>query len=384
MTMMQRRTVLAGGMAATITGLALPTIAHAAAGDKKLIFVLQRGAVDALSLIAPVGDPAFESQRGILARHFDGAPRIGSDWAFHPKLANIAGLFRKGECLVHQAVATSYRKRSHFDAQNVLETGGTRPNEFRSGWLNRALPLLPATNTKALALASSIPLALRGSAPVASYAPSGVPEANEDLMRRVSKMYADDDQLHGLWESALSVRDIADDEGLRNLRNAEKAGTLAASLMNGRSGANVLMIELDGWDSHAGQNNQLERMFGNFDAMIGALRKGLGKEWRKTLMIVATEFGRTVKPNPSNGTDHGTASAALLMGGTVRGGRVLGDWPGLADNQLYEGRDLRPTASLEALLAGALADQFGLVPSVTAKAMFPSRSVTPMQDLLRS
>lgn len=381
--MIQRRTLLGGAMAATLTALAPPALGRSAPTDKRLVFIMLRGAVDGLSILAPIGDPAFASQRGELGEDYGSAPRAGNDFAFHPELKNLAALYAKGDCLAHHAIASNYRERSHFDAQNVLESGGTRPYELRSGWLNRALAVDDQAPPKAMALATSIPLALRGPAPVSSYAPSHVPEASEDLMRRVSMLYAGDEQLHGLWESALETRELTGDDATKDLRNAEKSGQLAASLMRGDAGARVLMIEINGWDSHSRQVGQLNRMLRSYDALIGALQTGLGSDWANTLIISATEFGRTVKPNPSRGTDHGTAGAALLMGGSVNGGQVLGDWPGLADSQLYEGRDLKPTASLESLFAGAVADQFAMVPSKAAQRMFPGQAVTPMQDLLK-
>ncbi|MEP2734919.1 MAG: DUF1501 domain-containing protein [Erythrobacter sp.] len=382
--MIQRRTLLAGGMAASLTALASPALGQNVASGKRLIFVLLRGAADGLSMLAPTGDPMFTSQRGGLGQGFENGVKAGSDFAFHPSLTAIGDLYAKGQCLAHHAIATGYRERSHFDGQNMLESGGARPNILRSGWLNRGLSVIPQTTPRALAIAHSVPLALRGPEPVSTYAPSGVPEANDDLMRRVSSMYQNDQELSELWQSALTVRGMTAGDDLRNLRDAEKAGQLAASLVSGPSGAQVLMIELDGWDSHAGQVNQLKRKFSDFDTLISSLQRGLGREWDDTVMIVTTEFGRTVKPNPSNGTDHGTGAAALLLGGSVRGGRVLGDWPGLADGQLYEGRDLRPTASLESMLAGAVADQFGMVPKTAAQRMFPGRAITPMQDLLKT
>ncbi len=269
------------------------------------------------------------------------------------------------------AVASPYRDRSHFDGQNVLETGGTSAYSLKDGWLNRMLALLPPADARAIAVAATIPMALRGKVEVASYAPTALPDASDDLMARVSSLYQDDPQLHAAWEQATATRMLTSDMAADNGRNAAATGALAAKLLAPADGARIAMIETGGWDTHAQQRSRLANQLKGLDGMIGALKAGLGAEWRNTMVLVATEFGRTVKVNGTGGTDHGTGSMAMLLGGAVQGGRVVCEWPGLGDDRLYEGRDLQPTIGLDTVIASAVAGHFGLTPPQASRALFP-------------
>jgi uncharacterized protein (DUF1501 family) len=244
--------------------------------------------------------------------------------------------------------------------------------------------MLPKGEAKALALAPTIPMALRGPAEVSSYAPSNLPDASADLIARVSQMYGDDAQLHALWEQALQTRDMAGMSGELTGRNAAEAGALAAKLLAGPNGARIAMIETTGWDTHTGQEARLANQLKGIDALIAGLKTGLGDDWTKTLVIVATEFGRTVATNGTGGTDHGTGCAALLLGGAVKGGRVIADWPGLRTTDLYEARDLRPTLGLDRLLTSATAAHFRLDPAPVAATLFPDLAPTKTMDGLIS
>lgn len=380
--MVDRRSLLAAGLS---LGFA-PRIAFArAATDRRFVFILQRGAADGLGTVAPVGDPAFAGQRGALAEPFAGATKLDGMFALHPALGAIGDLYRAREALFVHAVASPYRERSHFDGQNALETGSAQPYAIKDGWMNRLLGLLPPDEARAIAVAATVPMALRGKVEVASYAPSALPDASDDLIARVTRLYEGDAQLHALWAQATATRmltgDLAADQG----RNAAATGELAAKLIAPDNGARIAMIETGGWDTHAGQVGRLAAQLKGLDAMTAALKAGLGPLWAQTLVIVATEFGRTVRVNGTGGTDHGTASVAMLMGGAVRGGRVVADWPGLSDAALYEGRDLKATGDVNAVIAGALAQHYGLDPARALAALFPASRVTrPSEGLLRA
>jgi len=355
-----------------------------AATERRFVFIIQRGAADGLSVVAPVGDPAFAAQRGALAQDFANAPKLDSMFALHPALATIGGLYKGGQALFAHAVASPYRDRSHFDGQNVLETGGAAAYQQANGWLNRLLGLLPPDEANAIAVAATVPMALRGPHKVSSYAASTLPDANADLMQRVSMLYAGDSQLHALWSEALATDKltggIVDDS-----RNAAATGALAAKLLTPADGARIAMIETTGWDTHTNQRGRLAAQLKGLDAMVGGLRQGLGPLWNDTLVLVATEFGRTVAINGTGGTDHGTASAAMLLGGAVKGGRVVADWPGIKPAQLYQGRDLTPTMPLDALIGGAVAGHFALPPDRTMAALFPpSAKVAAVEGLIRA
>lgn len=367
--MLNRRQLIggaAGGAAiATLPGMAVAQ----AGGDKRFVFIIQRGAADWLNIVVPVGDPDYKQQRGALAVT-DGLP-LTSMFALHPALPEVAKLYAAQEALFVHAVASPYRDRSHFDGQNVLESGGQGAYQLKDGWMNRLLPLLPKADSAALALASAIPMALRGPAPVGTYAPTTLPTPSDDLLDRVGALYNGDAQLHALWAQAQATRMATADLTQLTVQNGATTGALAARLLTGPGSARILMVETGGWDTHAAQNGRLAGQLKGLDSMIAALKTGLGNDWRNTVVLVATEFGRTVAANGTGGTDHGTASGVMIAGGAVNGGTVIADWPGLATANLYEGRDLRPTIALDALVAAVLAQHYRLSPAQAMTALFP-------------
>jgi uncharacterized protein (DUF1501 family) len=365
-----RRTLLAG-LPLGLAALSLPGISLASANTpKRFVFILQRGAADGLAIVPPVGDPALRAARGALIP--EGALPLTGIFALHPAMAQFRARFAANQASIVHAVATVYRERSHFDAQNLLEAGSARPYGRQDGWMNRLIGLLPVSDRSALAVAPAIPLALRGSAPVSSYAPTRLPQANDDLVARVSAMYANDQQLHGMWEEALRTRGTVGDLSGNNGQNGAQLGQLAARLLAAEDGARIAFLETGGWDTHSGQQGRLNAQLRGLDALIEALRTGLGAAWTDTLVIVATEFGRTVAVNGTGGSDHGTASALLMAGGAPwQAGRVVADWPGLSESQRHEGRDLKPTASLEATIATALAHHYALDAATVRRTLFP-------------
>jgi uncharacterized protein (DUF1501 family) len=363
-------------------GLGLSLVPSFAVGapatNKRLVFIIQRGAADGLATLIPFGDPQLAGKRDIVMS--DESIKLDGLFALHPALAETAKLYTAKEALFVHAVASPYRDRSHFDAQNVLESGGALPYAVKSGWLNRLVGMLPKGDSKALALAPTIPMALRGDAQVASYAPSALPEASPDLIARVGQLYAQDAQLHGLWDQAVATRQMAGNGDGLNARNAAAMGALAAKLMAGPNGARIAMVETTGWDTHSQQKGRLANQLKGLDTLIAGIKTGLGAAWSDTLVIVATEFGRTVAANGTGGTDHGTASSAMLIGGASKGGRIIADWPGLGQSALYEGRDLKPTLGLDALITGAVAGHFGLDPALAARTLFPEMKGGKLMD----
>jgi uncharacterized protein (DUF1501 family) len=382
-----RRAFLGLAAGAGLT-LVAPRLALAqAATERRFVFVIQRGAADGLNTVVPYADPAYARLRGALAIDAATAIRLDGSFALHPALAETGKLYAAGQALFVHAVASPYRDRSHFDGQNVLETGGTAPYQVKDGWLNRLVGQLPRGGKEAIALAPTIPTALRGPAEVTSYAPSALPQASDDLMLRVQQLYADDPQLHALWSAAMDTRGMAggamDD---RPRQDPAGVGRMAAGFLAQARGPRIAMIETGGWDTHSAQNARLSNRLRELDATLAALKLGLGAAWDQTVVLVATEFGRTAAANGTGGTDHGTASATMLLGGAVQGGRVLADWPGLAPAALFEGRDLRPTLGLDTLVAAVAAECFGLDREKVARGLFPHMvaSHKAMPRLLRA
>lgn len=369
--MFDRRSLLKGGGLA-LAGVAFPRIAYTAAPtQRRLVFLIQRGAADGLSILAPTGDPDFARIRGGWGRDLEGGAKLDM-FTLHPLLKRIAAMHGAKQARFVHAAASAYRERSHFEGQNILETGGRAPYAEKTGWMNRLAGALPRSESKAIAIAPAVPAALRGSVPVASFAPSVLPDATADMAARVSALYAPDRQLSGLWDSALATQKLAgqiDGNG-----SAAAIGALAAKMMVPADGARIMMIESIGWDTHSGQSNRMKTQMNALDALVGALADGLGPAWQKTLVIVATEFGRTVAVNGTGGTDHGTAGLMMLLGGAAHGtGKVEADWPGLSQAALYEGRDLKPTIATEAVIAGAIARHYDMEPARVAKALYPAQ-----------
>jgi uncharacterized protein (DUF1501 family) len=357
-----------------------------AATERRFVFIVQRGAADGLNTLIPYAEPAYASLRGALAIDGGSALKLDGSFALHPSLVTLRELHAAGQASFFHAVASPYRERSHFDGQNVLETGGNAPHQLKDGWMNRLVGLLPRRGKDAIAFSPAVPLALRGPVEVTTYAPSALPQANDDLMLRVEQLYARDAQLHALWSSALEAQGMAAGmEGGSRRQDPATIGRMAAGFLARADGPRIAMIETGGWDTHSGQNARLANQLKGLDALIGGLQAGLGIAWSQTVVLVATEFGRTAAANGTGGTDHGTGAAAMLVGGAVQGGRVVADWPGLAPANLLEGRDLKPTLALDALVASACAEAFQLEPERVARVLFPdSARARPLPRLLRA
>jgi uncharacterized protein (DUF1501 family) len=391
--MLNRRTLL--GASAGAAALSFPVFAfgQAQATDKRLLVIILRGGMDGLSAVPAVGDPVFSALRGRLT-----LPRtlaLDDTFALHPNLPKMHALYRAGEVLPIHACATAYRERSHFDAQNVLETGAAVPMARGEGWLNRALGSLPRARPEmGMALSAQAPLILRGPAPVATWSPSGLPDVNTDTMSRLLALYdARDPALANALESAMNANLVAmesgaDDMNGRGGRNIVPMAQIAARFLKDENGPIAAVMETTGWDTHANQGAEqgvLARNLTQLDNGLDAFKTEMGAEWRNTVVIIATEFGRTAAPNGGGGTDHGTGAAAFLAGGAVQGGRVLADWPGLSNGALYEGRDLRPTTDLRAVFKGVLADHLRISTATLDRDAFPdSNGIRATQDLLRA
>lgn len=379
MSALTRRMALGAGLAT----LAIPSLAFGVASQKRLVVVVLRGGMDGIAAVAPIGDPAYRGVRGDLA--LTQTLPLNTTFGMHPRLATLHESYRVGECAIIHATSTPYRERSHFDAQNVLEAGTVRAFSATDGWLNRALGARAAgTALGAVAIGTGVPLALRGAAPATSWAPSLLPDPNADLVTRTRVLYAQD---------AALARALADAQAIHAAAGAGQAGgqfaqqmAAAARFLAQPDGPRVAMLELAGWDTHATQAQPagaLARNLRQLDAGVAALAEGLGVHWARTVIVIASEFGRTVAVNGTLGTDHGSGGAVFVAGGAVRGGRVLADWPGLAMSQRYQGRDLAATLDLRALLKGLLHDHLEVPSAALDTQVFPDSAASArLRDLL--
>jgi len=438
---LNRRNLLAGTTSLALWSL-LPKAAVAGTRDPRFLTIVLRGALDGLALAAPVGDPAYAGLRGKLAIPKDGAGSglpLDGFFALNSAMPALHELYKKGEATIFHAVSTPYRGRSHFDGQDVLENGlpgvgspGVGNND--TGWLNRALAGLPAAGRsephKGLAMGAVVPLVMRGNAPVLSWTPkaNGL-QLQEQTIARLMDLYAHTDAglakafAEGLEIDRVGMTGAPALAAVQTTKPAAPAGNpmaaataplppataaaqaapmappparpfrdlietaeTAAKFMTAPGGPRVGALSFDGWDTHANEGvitGQLANKFAGLDAAIKAFADGMGPAWKETVVLIVTEFGRTARTNGTEGTDHGTGTVALLVGGAIKGGRVIADWPGLSDANLFEARDLKPTQDLRAISKGILRDHLGIPDGALASLIFPdSASVKGVQGLL--
>lgn len=374
-----RRLLLGGALAGV--GLAYAGRAAAQAGGprRKLVVIIARGAMDGLSVTVPYGDPDYAALRGALAvpapGQADGALDLGDGFGLHPSLTGLHGLHRAGQLRFAPAAAIPVRVRSHFDAQDVLENGGEGLRQEADGWLNRALVAAGGSGAlKGLSIGAQTPLILRGAAETSSWAPGGRVRGEDRIAALLQDLYTDDPMLgrnlaQGLETEAMAMT-VGDGSPLRR-NDVNGLGQAIARLMTGEAGADVVALSVDGWDTHARQAAQLRTRLAGLDQVIGGLRDGLGEHWADTVVVTATEFGRTARTNGTQGTDHGTGSSLLLAGGALKPGGLIGDWPTLAANRLFEDRDLAPTLDVRSVFKGVLRDHLGVDRAALDGRVFP-------------
>ncbi len=398
------QSLLAGAALAPWSRLAVAAPSNAA--DSRFVFVVLRGGLDGLTAAPAIGDPAFAAARGALG-DFDAfatpALRLDATFALHPLLPQLHAMYGRGEMALLQAVGLPYQERSHFDAQQVLESGGTKPWQLNDGWLGRAVASSSkpgssagAGSLRAVALETAVPLVLRGPTDVDTWAPSSLPEPSADLVTRLAAMYRDDPALAQALQRARGLRDdagmaadgLVKPEGSAANRNQTVAlATKAAEFL--QRGSRIAVLDISGFDSHANQGTPggaLSNNLRTLDAALAALREGLLPDgaWNRTVVVVATEFGREVAVNGTGGTDHGSGGAAFVLGGAVRGGQVISDWPGLAPAQRHEKRDVRVTTDLRAVFRTVLSDHLHLPLRTIDQNVLPGSASLPRLALLRA
>lgn len=392
------------GSALAAAGPVRWAFAHAAT-EKRLVVVVLRGALDGLAAVPPYADRDYAQARGSLALPApgtaDGPIDLDGRFALHPALAPLQPLYQARELLVVHAVAGPYRARSHFDGQDVIENGTDRPRGAGDGWLNRALGVMGGAERRlGLAVGQTVPAILSGAVPVAAWAPRRMPELGEDFLGRLEALYALDRTLGPAFVEGRKAQAMSDDVlGPEEMGGTGKGGgrgpvtlRIAAAavgkLLAAGDGPRIAVLEMGGWDTHANQGT----LGGRLTPVLAALGQGLvglqeamgPAAWRQTVVLTMTEFGRTVAVNGTGGTDHGTASVALLLGGAINGARVLADWPGLGVGKLFEGRDLAPTTDLRAIAKAILRDHLGLPAPDIERTVFPaSPAIRPLEGLIR-
>jgi len=389
--MLNRRSLLRGlgvfGCSAAahplLTTVTLAGGTGSALGDNRLVVIILRGAMDGLDVLRPLGDRDFAAYRPTLSA----AESLDLDgfYGMHAGLAGLLPLWAAGELAFVQATSTPYRtKRSHFDGQDVLEAG-TGPDlpisQVRDGWLNRLLQAVPGlTAETAFAIGRQDMRILRGPAPVLEWAPETRVDLSPQAQLLLEQVYHDDPLFQAAAAEALMLgddggtdMDMMDPAKAKRLARRGEAGRLADfAAQKLRDTTRIAAFSLTGWDTHKGQANRLGQSLRQLEQAILRLKSGLGAAiWGKTTVLAMTEFGRTVAENGTGGTDHGTGGAMLMAGGALRGGKVYGAWPGLAEAALFERRDLMSTSDVRAWAAHAMRGLYGFDRGLLQHKVFP-------------
>ena len=387
---MDRKMFIRGMCYGGIATFALPAVRFAQVpGPGKLVFVLLRGGFDGLAALVPIGDPDYATVRGQMAFDASDLVTIGDDFGLAPGLASWQTLWDGQELVALHAMAIPYRTRSHFDGQAILETGLDRPDGASDGWLNRLLQIMGGERS-GIAVAAGMPRSLSGEHRVTNWSPAELGVVDNAYVERLSVLYRSDPDLHDRFEAALQMKEVAPDMGGMRGRGARgrvaPIMSAAARFLREPGGPNVAALEFSGWDTHANQGRaggQLDRLLGQLASGIMTFREEMGAEWANTTVVVMTEFGRTARPNGTQGTDHGTAGAGFVIGPNVASSAVISDWPGLAERSLFESRDLRPTLDTRSVLKGVIAGVFDLTASQADRVFPGSEGARGLYELMR-
>lgn len=424
---LSRRSLLqqAAGLGVTVSFLGGSAFAAADGpmARRKMVVVICRGGMDGLTVSPPVGDPDYATLRGDVAVAPDKALKLDGTFGLHPALESVHALALKGQARIAPAIASPDRARSHFEAQDVLETGAAQVYGVNTGWLNRTLEVMGPSKVEALSVGATAPLILRGKVQAASWSPGKGVDETARLPTLLQDLYKADPMMgrafargleteamaqqamtalnpaptpvsadaasmapKAMWRNAVNTS-TATPQGMappamapgaqaivaqrQGREAARQLGSTLAGFMTQAGGPRIAAISLDGWDTHAGQVGQLNTRLAYLDAVLDGLNTGLGAEWSNTVVVAATEFGRTARVNGTGGTDHGTGSTALVLGGGLKTGGIIGDWPTLKQEALFENRDVRPTLDMRGLFKGVLAEHMGVDRAALETKVFP-------------
>lgn len=390
----RRRLLLAATAAAVLPFGGGAWAATAEAGPKRLIVIVLRGAVDGLNIVVPHAEDAYYQARPSIAiarpGEPDGALALDARFGLHPALVSLLPLWREGSLAFIHAAGSPDPSRSHFDAQRYLENGTPGRSTTVDGWMNRLLQALPGPRgpTDAISVGPTLPRILAGAAAVANLplgprAGKTLPIDQPQIAGAFDRLYAGTDALdeayrEGRQAHAQLIADLDSEQELADGGAPPPAGFAAraarlAHLIGRDAHIRLAFVGLGGWDTHVDQGSHSGRLANRLRPLgtgLAALAHGLGSTWRDTVIIVLSEFGRTVRENGDRGTDHGHGNVIWIMGGAVKGGQVYGEWPGLTPGHLYQKRDLAVTTDFRTAIAAILGRHMGL-PDRQLDAVFP-------------
>jgi uncharacterized protein (DUF1501 family) len=353
---MERRNFLKGTLG-TLYMMATPNMAFpdTKITEKRLLIVLLRGGMDGLASIPPIGDKNLSKiRKDVLV---NGADDLDGFFGINPSLKFLGSEYHQGRAAFVHATSFPYTGRSHFDGQNIMETGGEQAYALTSGWVGRAMN---AAGYSSLSVSLPIPIILRGNELNSNYFPTNFRKVNPAVYNDVQQMWKEDPQLSGLIEPMMA-REI-DLFGAGRGKTRELV-SFAAKEMHKPNGPRVGLLEFEGFDTHALQGNEQghhAEILAELDGVLEAFKRQMGDLYENTVVVTVTEFGRTASENGTQGTDHGYGSAIFLAGGLVKGKQVVSDWPGLSTKNLYEGRDLLMTIDARDVYAEVIKTVFDL------------------------
>ena len=407
-----RRGFMKGGALALIGTSVIPSFlmrsvmaeaTTAQSSKKKLVVLFQRGAADGLNIVVPYQEKNYYSMRPSIATQQKDVLDLDGQFGLHPAMAPFKPLFQQGHLAIVHAAGSTDTTRSHFDAQDYMESGTPGVKSTQDGWLNRALWNGPAPDGpggkpsafRAVALGSQVPRTLQGKVPaiavsnLADFSVGGKGPQTSSISNAFQAMYdeSSDAVLHGTGQETF--------EAVKMLKAADPAKYQPASgviypnspfgnslkqiaqLMKANLGVEAAFSDIGGWDTHQNQGSatgQLANRLTEFANGIAAFWKDMGADVENITLVTMSEFGRTARQNGTGGTDHGHANAMFILGGSVKGGKVYGKWPGLDNNQLNEGRDLAVTTDFRRVLGEAAYKTLG---ARNMEAIFPGAQVNP-------
>ena len=368
-----------------LAGFNLPALATSSR-KKNLVVIMLRGGMDGLCAVPVIGDKNFEKRRKSIL--IENTIKLNSDFALHPKLIGFNKCWNENTGSIVHATSIPYKQRSHFEGQNLMESGGRVPYQEKTGWVGRAMKL---ANLKGdgLALSLPMPLLLRGVPKNNNYFPTWGRLPRKDTLDLLKSVYADssEDELLQMMDFIKKRKDeqMIGGTGGGDRQKNKNLARQAAKYLRKSDGPRVAVFEVNGFDTHAAQggvDGTHTKCLVEMDEIINNLKDNLQEAYKDTIILTVTEFGRTIKQNGGNGTEHGYGTAIFMAGGLLKKSQVHTDWPGLKRKEMYEGRDLNATIDARSVYASAMSTVFDLDFKRIQKDVFWGEELQNLSDKL--
>ena len=368
-----------------LAGFNLPALATSSR-KKNLVVIMLRGGMDGLCAVPVIGDKNFEKRRKSIL--IENAIKLNSDFALHPKLKAFHRCWKENTGSIVHATSIPYTQRSHFEGQNLMESGGRVAYQEKTGWVGRTMKLAKLQGD-GLALSLPMPLLLRGIPKNNNYFPADGRLPRKDTLDLLRSVYADSSE-DELLEMMNFIKKRKDEQMMggsvfRDKRENRNLARQAATYLRKSDGPRVAVFEVNGFDTHAAQggvDGTHTRCLVEMDDIIRNLKENLEEAYKDTIILTVTEFGRTIKQNGGNGTEHGYGTAIFMAGGLLKKSQVHTDWPGLKRKEMYEGRDLNATIDARSVYASAMSTVFDLDFKRIQKDVFWGEDLQNLSDKL--